>query len=355
VRTTRLRVRLEDVEPTVLRIVDLPAASTGDDVHHALQAVLGWRDTHLFELQVGDVRYGAPDTDVPDVLDARTVRLGDMPAAFTYDYDFGDNWSAAVDVLGPGGEEPGLVYGEGDEPEDDLGGAHGYLEALAAGALRPYDAARIGERLRRVLGRVPAGLQLVLDTIADGVKVTPQGRLPQAVVREVQAQRPEWHWAGDLEDEPRPAHREDDLRPLVDLHDFVLETRLARHHDGLLIATKAAADPVEVLRRTRAAFSPDTFVGQVVHYTVALLLAEGPRDFEDLAADLYAAVGREWGVDGRPLTPDDMAMVLGQNVNLLRGLGQVENDGSLLDRRWRAGPEAGWWLARTGLFVAEGP
>jgi hypothetical protein len=353
VRTTRLRVRLEDVEPAVLRIVDVPATSTVDDVHHVLQAVLGWRDTHLYEVQVGDARYGTFDGEDPDVVDGRTVRLRDLPPSFTYDYDFGDGWSAAVEVLGPGGDEPGLAYGEGDEPEDDIGGAHGYREAEAAGALRPFDAARIGERVRRVLGRVPAGLQLVLDTIGDGVEVTPQGRLPQAVVREIQGHRPEWYWAGDLEGERRPARREDDLRPLVDLHDFVLETRLARHRNGVLVLTKAAADPAEVLRRTRAAFSPDTFVGQVVHYTVALLLAEGPRDFEDLAADLHAAVGREWGVDGRPLTEDDMSMVLAQNGNLLRGLGQVENDGSALDRRWRAGPEAGWWLARTGLLVPE--
>lgn len=350
-RTARLRVRLEDVEPSVVRVVDLPAASTVDEVHHVLQAAMGWTDRHLFEVRAGDARYGPPDGEDPDVVDARTVRLRNLPPSFSYDYDFGDAWSATVDVLGEGDDQPGLVYGEGDEPADDLGGTSGYADALAEGVLRPFDAERIGARVRRVVGRVPAGLRVFLDIVGDGVKLTPQGRLPQAVVREAQRRRPDWHRLGA---EGRPAHREDDLRPLEALHDLALEARLVRVSRGVMTSTKAAADPLEVLRRTRAAFSPETFLGIVVNYVVIRLLVEGPQDPDELAADLHALVGWHWGRDGRPLTEEETRIVLAQNRAVLRGLDQIDEEAPPVDRLWRPGVEAGWLVPRTALVVPEG-
>ncbi|GAA4784039.1 hypothetical protein GCM10023200_16990 [Actinomycetospora chlora] len=349
--TTRLRVRLEDVDPTVLRVVDVPAASTLEEVHLALQAVFGFDDSHLYEFSAGETRYGPLDPDAPEELvDAATTRLAVLPASFDYLYDFGDSWSHQVEVLGSGAAEPGLVYGEGDEPEDDIGGGPGYEQALDAGALRAFDADRIGRRLHRVLGRVPGGLRIVLDRLAGGVTLTPRGRLPQAFVRDVQRERPAWHRLGD---EGRPAHREDDLHPLAALHDLVLDTRLARVRNRVLTPTKAAADPREVLRRVRAAFSVDTFLGMVVHHVVARLLTEGPLHRDDLAGTLYDVLGRFWGLDGRPLTEDDMAVVLAQNSAVLLGLEQVEDEGPSARRTWRAGPEAGWLLPRTALLVPD--
>ncbi|GAA4884728.1 plasmid pRiA4b ORF-3 family protein [Actinomycetospora straminea] len=349
--TTRLRVRLEGVDPTVLRVVDVPAASTLEEVHLALQAAMGFDDSHLYEFGAGELRYGPIDPDAPeDVLDAVTTRLTALPSSFVYLYDFGDSWSHQVEVLGPGADEPGLVYGEGDEPEDDIGGGPGYEQALDAGELRPFDAGRIGRRLHRVLGRVPGGLQVVLDLLDGGVRLTPRGRLPQAFVREVQRARPTWHRLGD---EGRPAHREDDLRPLAALHHLVLETRLARVRDRVVTPTKAAADPFEVLRRVRAAFSVETFLGMVVHHVVARLLTEGPLHRDDLVETLHDVVGRFWGLDGRPLTEDDMATVLAQNTNVLLGLEQVEDEGPLAHRTWRAGPEAGWLMPRTALLAPD--
>jgi hypothetical protein len=351
VRTTRLQVRLEDVGDTVLRVVDVPATSTIEEIHLLLQAAMGFTDSHLYEVRAGDARYGPPDPDADEeLLDAHSARLADLPASFTYLYDFGDSWSHAVEVLGPGADEPGLVYGEGDEPEDDIGGGPGYEQALDAGELRAFDAERIGLRVRRVLGRVPPGLRLVLDLLEPGVTLTPRGRLPQAVVREVQARRPAWHWLGD---EGRPAHREDDLLPLAALHDLVRETRLARVRHRVLMPTKAAADPVEIVRRVRDAFSVETFLGMVVHHVVARLLTEGPLHTDDLAGTLYDVLGQFWGLDGRPLTEDDMATVLAQNSAVLLGLEQVEDDGPPSRRTWRAGSEAGWLLPRTALLVPD--
>ena len=74
----------------------------------------------------------------------------------------------------------------------------------------------------------------MLDLTADGVKLTPGGRLPRAFVRQVQQQRPEWAWSD------RPAAREDDLIPLLALHDVLREVGLLRLRKGVLQPIKAA-------------------------------------------------------------------------------------------------------------------
>ncbi|MGH8919549.1 MAG: IS1096 element passenger TnpR family protein, partial [Actinomycetes bacterium] len=41
-RTVRLRVRMREVVPRVVRVIDVPAACTLDELHELLQAALGW-------------------------------------------------------------------------------------------------------------------------------------------------------------------------------------------------------------------------------------------------------------------------------------------------------------------------
>jgi hypothetical protein len=46
-RTTRLRVRLLDVEPPGLRVIDVPSQVMLPELHDLLQAGLGWTSSHL--------------------------------------------------------------------------------------------------------------------------------------------------------------------------------------------------------------------------------------------------------------------------------------------------------------------
>ena len=75
----RLKVTLNDVEPKVLRRIEVPADIKLDRLHLTLQAALGWTNSHLFEIRARDVGWGQPSPDWPDgPLDARKAKLIDV-------------------------------------------------------------------------------------------------------------------------------------------------------------------------------------------------------------------------------------------------------------------------------------
>lgn len=189
VQTTRLRITMRDVEPRVVRVVDVPVAATLAELHDLLQVALGWTDSHLHMFEVGGTRYGVPDPDWDAELrpeDEATVLLREMPERFEYHYDFGDSWEHTVEVVGVGDEVPGCVEGEGACPPEDCGGAPGYehmLEVLAdpgheeyehlrewAGELPVFDQEATSLLVRQTVGEVPASVRIVLDLLAGGVK-----------------------------------------------------------------------------------------------------------------------------------------------------------------------------------------
>ena len=80
-----------EVQPTVFRVIDVPAVSTLPELHELLQAAVGWTDSHLHQFVTGEARYGVPDLDtMEDERDEAGVLLSDLPPRFGYLYDFGD-------------------------------------------------------------------------------------------------------------------------------------------------------------------------------------------------------------------------------------------------------------------------
>ena len=72
----RLQVVLDDVEPPVTRVLDVPADIRLDRLHATLQAALGWTDSHLWEFRAGNAGWGIPGPDWPDgPQNARKVNL----------------------------------------------------------------------------------------------------------------------------------------------------------------------------------------------------------------------------------------------------------------------------------------
>jgi len=350
-----------EVEPAVVRVIDVPSGVTLAELHDLLQAALGWTDSHLHRFEVDGISYGMPDADWAgeEDRDERGAKLRELPAHFRYLYDFGDGWEHEVEVLGAGGESPRCVYGEGACPPEDVGGPYGYaefLEALADPAhpehehLREwagewsgdFDLADTDQLVRQTVGAVPDPVRLLVSLIADGVKLTPGGRLPRVLVRQVQERYPEWHPLGE------PASVEEDLWPLAALHEVLRQVGLLRLSKGILTPTRAARDEFESIRRLRSWFGPDDgFRAIVAGDVVAKVIAEGPRRPDELAGWLLEMLGGRWMTgEGESLTKDVIRSELYRLGTVLIGLGLIRDLGDA----WTAGLSARWLLPRaTGL------
>src|SRR4051812_193618 len=94
----QLKITLDDVKPVVLRRIEVQLTLRLDRLHLAIQAAMGWTNSHLYEIRAGDVGWSTlyPEADWPDdVLDARKARLVDVlddvgTKSLRYLYDFGD-------------------------------------------------------------------------------------------------------------------------------------------------------------------------------------------------------------------------------------------------------------------------
>lgn len=146
----RLKIQLDDVEPAVMRRIEVPLSIRLDRLHQALQAAMGWTNSHLYEFRARETGWGVPDPNFGDgPLDASKARLLDViedagVRSFKYLYDFGDGWEHTVrlervtDPL-PGIAYPRLIEAVGRCPPEDVGGPPGYQEFLAAIANPSHD------------------------------------------------------------------------------------------------------------------------------------------------------------------------------------------------------------------------
>lgn len=360
VKTVRLRITMREVVPRVERVVDVPAAITLDELHEVFQVAIGWTDSHLHQFRTDDAIYTVPfeEWDEDDVVDERGVRLSKLPPRFVYAYDLGDNWKHDVEILGRGGDQAGCVGGEGACPPEDCGGVGGYadlLEALAdplhpehasmrawtGDGLRPFDQDATTHRVRDAVGVVPGSVRMLLDLLADGVKLTPGGRLPRAVVRAVQEQRPGWSPLGRL------ASIEEDLPPGAVLHDLLRHVRLVRLSAGVLRPTKAAADGQETVRRLRSWFEPGGFTTMVAERAVGLVAARGPLQVAEIAREVPPLLRYGWSRGGEPITARDVEDELRHLAHQLQALDVITRTRS----EWSAGPSARSLLPGANLLA----
>ena len=141
----RLRITLADLAPSPWREVEVPLSMTLKGLHDTIQAAFLWFDSHLWEFEIGDRRYGLPSDDdwgggkVYNASTARLDRLRKMEGqTFLYTYDFGDNWEHEITVVSlfemeTGTRLPRLIDGQWRTPPEDVGGPPGFelfLEAM---------------------------------------------------------------------------------------------------------------------------------------------------------------------------------------------------------------------------------
>ncbi len=146
-----LRIELLDVAPLVWRRVLVSNQWTLASLHSYLQWVMGWRDTHAHEFQVGE-SMAAPDWWIDEIgldgdaghyRDERRVSMAAVVSElgvhgeFEYRYDMGDGWQhrIVIESSSPLGTTQDLLLpiclaGENACPPEDVGGPHGYEEFL---------------------------------------------------------------------------------------------------------------------------------------------------------------------------------------------------------------------------------
>lgn len=139
----QLRVALVDIEPPIWRRLLVPQDVFLSRLHRILQATMGWKDHHLHQFLVGEVRFAEPDDEyLPGPIDYRNVALNQIAprkgATCVYEYDFGDSWEHLIEVEEELPVESGTmpvpycVDGQRACPPEDAGGPSGYERLLEA-------------------------------------------------------------------------------------------------------------------------------------------------------------------------------------------------------------------------------
>jgi len=133
-----LKITLLHTKPPIWRRLLVPGTMTLGDVHDAIQAAMGWEDSHLHAFDINGQAYGDRRA-VDDVADEKRLTLNGLRksgvARFTYTYDFGDDWEHAVTIEKTLPAVDGTTYpicsgGKRACPPEDCGGPWGYQRLL---------------------------------------------------------------------------------------------------------------------------------------------------------------------------------------------------------------------------------
>jgi len=140
----QLKVTLKGCRPPIWRRLLIASTDKLEDLHIALQVVMGWTNSHLHEFAKDGDRYGIPDEDFPsDVRDEVDFRLDQVVKKekdkLNYVYDFGDGWEHVILLekilpFEPDAVLPVCLEGSRACPPEDVGGIPGYeifLEAIS--------------------------------------------------------------------------------------------------------------------------------------------------------------------------------------------------------------------------------
>lgn len=144
----QFKITLLDIEPPIWRRIQTKDC-TLDKFHEHIQAAIGWTNSHLHQFIINGAIHGDPEllcegwADEETPIDSRRIKLSQLvPKSrkrfrFNYEYDFGDGWEHEILFEGFPPAEKGLRYpvcieGARACPPEDVGGACGYAEFLAA-------------------------------------------------------------------------------------------------------------------------------------------------------------------------------------------------------------------------------
>jgi hypothetical protein len=140
----QLKVTIKGIQPPIWRRLLITSTNNLENVHIALQIVMGWANSHLHMFMHNRDRYGIPDEDFPsDLHNEVEYRLDQLlkkeKDKLLYAYDFGDGWEHEVVLekilpFESGVVLPKCLKGSRACPPEDVGGIPGYqmfLESIS--------------------------------------------------------------------------------------------------------------------------------------------------------------------------------------------------------------------------------
>jgi len=140
----QIKVTLQHIRPPIWRRILVAGETTLANLHHILQTVMGWEDSHLHQFTIREEYYSALSeylSDNGDVYDAADFTLAQVVSGekdkFIYEYDFGDGWRHTILIEKIISSEPKKSYplcikGKRACPPEDIGGAWGYEQFTEA-------------------------------------------------------------------------------------------------------------------------------------------------------------------------------------------------------------------------------
>ena len=138
----QFKVSLLGSKPLIWRRFLISDDATLDELHDALQIVLGWTDSHLHQFIINQVFYGISDDEFGidmDVEDETQFKIKDLinkeKEEMVYEYDFGDDWTHKIilEKILPFDVKqslPKCLKGKRACPPEDCGGVWGYEQLL---------------------------------------------------------------------------------------------------------------------------------------------------------------------------------------------------------------------------------
>lgn len=138
----QLKITLKGINPPIWRRIQVTSDTSLSKLHHILQIVMGWTNSHLHQFVIGQTYYGIPDPDYyREVKNESRYKITQVAPRekmkFLYEYDFGDGWGHEIlveKILQPelGVHYPLCLAGKRACPPEDCGGVYGYADLLEA-------------------------------------------------------------------------------------------------------------------------------------------------------------------------------------------------------------------------------
>jgi len=141
--THQLRITLLGIEPPIWRRIQVQSALPLALLHDAIQAAMGWTNSHLHQFEKDGKHWGVPESDDfgdLNLIDESKVQIGAVLKSegdvLRYVYDYGDEWlhDVVLEQILPTEPPPKPVCVAGARrcPPEDVGGPNGYQEFLDA-------------------------------------------------------------------------------------------------------------------------------------------------------------------------------------------------------------------------------